>query len=264
MNGNPARTPLGPVVYPDSDGKPLADNSLQLEWIVYLYTNLRAQFVNSPNVFVGSDLLWYPIKGQDNTKNAPDALVVFDRPQGYRGSYKQWEENDVPITVAFEVLSPSNTKPEMANKRAFYEDHGVEEYYVINPETNRVEIYVRRRTVFRRERKVEAFVSPRLGIRFKGMETALVVLKPNGEEFLEPEQVLARYPQLQSQLEEEHQLRLLAEQRATNAEQRATNAEQQLQRLRRLNDLGRKARLQQITPTELVELERLEQEEFGE
>jgi len=41
-----------------------------------------------------------------------------------------WRAHD----VVFEVLSPSNTQQEMADKRAFYEEHGVEEYYVYDPD----------------------------------------------------------------------------------------------------------------------------------
>src|SRR5204862_1645057 len=36
--------------------------------------------------------------------------------------------------VVFEVLSPNNTGPEMARKRAFYERYGVEEYYEYDPD----------------------------------------------------------------------------------------------------------------------------------
>lgn len=34
------------IVYPESDGKPMADNTLQLEYIVYLYDNLCALFAD--------------------------------------------------------------------------------------------------------------------------------------------------------------------------------------------------------------------------
>ena len=80
------------IEYPDSDGLPMADNTLQYEWIVTIKGGLDAIFVDDPNVFVAGDLLWYPVKGDTKIRRAPDAMVAFGRPKGYRGSYKQWEE----------------------------------------------------------------------------------------------------------------------------------------------------------------------------
>ena len=46
-------------LYPDSDGKPMADNTLQYRWIVRLVTNLKPLF-RGQTVFVAGDLFWYP------------------------------------------------------------------------------------------------------------------------------------------------------------------------------------------------------------
>lgn len=48
-----------PDLYPESDGKPMADNTLQYHWIVRLVTNLKHLF-QGKTVFVAGDLLWYP------------------------------------------------------------------------------------------------------------------------------------------------------------------------------------------------------------
>lgn len=48
-------------LYPGSDGKPIADNTKQLRWIVTIYTGLAGMFRDDPNVFVAADLLWYPV-----------------------------------------------------------------------------------------------------------------------------------------------------------------------------------------------------------
>src|SRR4051794_10071276 len=113
MHTNATLTAGGTVHYPDSDGKPMADNTRQLRWIVTLFGNLAALYRDRDDVFVAADLLWYPVEGQPGMRAAPDVLVVFDRPRGDRGSYKQWEEDHVPVTVAFEILSPGNTVLEM-------------------------------------------------------------------------------------------------------------------------------------------------------
>jgi Uma2 family endonuclease len=234
MNINAAPQPP-PVLYPDSDGQPLVDNTRQLRWITTLYGNLAALFDGRPDVFVAADLLWYPVEGQPEVRAAPDVLVVFGRPKGDRGSYRQWEEDGVPITVAFEVLSPSNTVTEMDDKHAFYEEHGVEEYYLYDPDRNRLLAYVRRGDVLRRVRPVQGHASPRLGIRFDVSGNELAVYRPDGQRFL-------TFPELEA-------ARQQAEQRAGQAEQRAA----------RLAELSRKARRGQASAEELQELDRLEE-----
>ena len=53
--------------------------------------------------------------------------MAFGRPKGKRGSYRQWEEAGVPLTVVFEILPPGNTVTEMDRKYIFYEEYGVED-----------------------------------------------------------------------------------------------------------------------------------------
>jgi Uma2 family endonuclease len=180
-----------PILYPDSDGKPLAENTKQFRWIVVLFGNLAALFRDRGDVFVAADLSWYAVEGRPEERLAPAVLVVFGRPKADRGSYKQWEEANVPVTVVFEVLSPSNTVIEMSNKHLFYEEHGVAEYYVYDPDSNGLMAFVRQGEMLRRVRPVEAYVSPRLGIRFDLSGEELVVYAPDGERFLTFEELAA-------------------------------------------------------------------------
>jgi Uma2 family endonuclease len=217
------------IVYPDSDGKPMADNTKQARWIFVLFGNLSALFLDRADVFVAADLLWYPVEGQPEARTAPDVLVVFGRPKGDRGSYKQWEEADIPLTAVFEILSSGNTYLEIDDKLAFYEKHGVEEYYLYDPDSNRLYGYTRRSDVLRRVRPVDGFVSPRLRIRFDLSGPELVVRRPDGQPFLTFEDLEAA---------------------RDDAERRAA----------RLAELSRKARRGQATPEELQELDRLEEQ----
>ena len=234
MNVN-AALPPSPIVYLECDGQPLIDNTRQLRWITTLYGNLAALFDERPDVFVAADLLWYAVEGQPEVRTAPDVLVVFGRPKGDRSSYRQWEEGNVPLTVAFEVLSPGNTVMEMDDKHAFYEEHGVEEYYLYDPDHNRLTAFVRRGDVLRRVRPVQDYASPRLGVRFDVSGDDLVVYRPDGTRFL-------TFPELAA-------ARQQAEQRAEHAERRAA----------RLAELSRKARRGQASAEELQELDRLEE-----
>jgi hypothetical protein len=215
------------IVYPESDGKPMADNTLQWEWMVRIVGELREQYAGQ-QVFVAGDLFWYPVEGDPRTVVAPDGLVAFGRAPGYRGSYKQWEEGNVAPQVVFEVMSPNNTVPEMDAKLDFYERHGVEEYYYIDPYENEMEAYVRRGNRLRSVRWDKGFVSPRLGIRFEKRGEELVVIGPDGRVFQDREE---RVQEIQEELrktamafEEEH-ARAIEESNRADAEAERANTE---------------------------------------
>ena len=91
------------LLYPDSDGKPMADNTLQFRWIVTIHTNIDGMYRDDPDVFVAGDLLWYAVQGQLSASVAPDVMVVFGRHKGERGSYRQWREGGIAPQVAFTV-----------------------------------------------------------------------------------------------------------------------------------------------------------------
>ncbi|MEB3886397.1 hypothetical protein LKE08_23470 [Lyngbya sp. CCY1209] len=88
------------ILYPDSDGKPMSDNTVQFRWIMTIYHNLAWLFANDRNVFVAGDLLWYPVEGDNRTRQAPDVMVVFGVEKGDRGSYQQWKEKATVATGA--------------------------------------------------------------------------------------------------------------------------------------------------------------------
>ena len=137
--------PQSPVQYPDDDGQPMSDNTLQFKWIVLIKEGLETLFRHDPNVFVAGDLLWYPEEGKPKVRQAPDVMVVIGRPKGERGSYKQWEEAGIAPQVVFEVLSPGNRFKEMLRKFQFYEKHGVEEYYIYDPDNGDLQGWSRAR-----------------------------------------------------------------------------------------------------------------------
>ncbi|MBI2376174.1 MAG: Uma2 family endonuclease [Deltaproteobacteria bacterium] len=171
--------PRRSVVYPDSDGMPMADNTLQFEWIVTIKENLDVRLPD----FVAGDLLWYPVEGDPKLRAAPDVLVALGRPKGYRGSYRQWEEGNVPPTVVFEVLSPGNTFPEMVKKLQFYDRHGAEEFYIFDPDRLTLAGYVRRGAALVPVDQLAGFVSPRLGIRFELRDDGLEIFDREGARF---------------------------------------------------------------------------------
>ncbi|NEQ36919.1 MAG: Uma2 family endonuclease [Okeania sp. SIO3I5] len=217
------------IIYPDSDGQPMADNTKQFRWIVTIKENLEILFAQVPDVFVAGDLLWYPVEGNNKTRIAPDAMVVFGRPKGDRGSYKQWEEENIAPQVVFEILSPGNTPKEMRKKLQSYDDYGVEEYYVYDPDrinlTGSIRVGERLRTI----EEVDGWVSPRLGIRFQVTPETLEIYRPDGEKFL-------TFMELDQAREQERQR---ADQEQQRADQERQRADQERQRADRLADLLR-------------------------
>lgn len=171
------------VFYPESDGKPMADNTKQFHWIVVIEQNLEWLFAEEPTVFVAGDLLWYPIEGNNKVCTAPDAMVVFNRPKGNRGSYQQWKENNIPPQVVFEVLSPSNTRREMERKLLFYDRYGVEKYYIYDPDRIELSGWLRSELGLDSIEEIKGWISPRLGIRFN-LGEELELYRPDGGRFI--------------------------------------------------------------------------------
>ena len=175
---------LTTINYPESDGKPMADNTKQFHWITVIKQNLDWFFAQDPQVFIAGDLFWYPVEGRPNIVTAPDVLVVFGRSKGDRGSYKQWEENNIAPQVVFEILSPSNSKTEMEKKLIFYDRYGVEEYYIYDPDYQQLEGWLRGdNNSLENIPTIFNWVSPRLGIRFEQSEQELKLYRPDGTPF---------------------------------------------------------------------------------
>ncbi|NER93241.1 MAG: Uma2 family endonuclease [Symploca sp. SIO1B1] len=226
------------IIYPNSDGQPIADNTIQFRWITVIYYNLAWLFASDNQVFVAGDLLWYPVKDNNKLRQAPDVMVVFGVPKGDRGSYQQWQESNIVPQVVFEILSPGNTKKEMNRKLLFYDRYGVEEYYLYDPYKNVLSGWLRNESWLDAIDEMNGWVSPRLGIRFEVSSDSLVLYRPDQQPF-------ADYIEVQQQLEAMGKRATEAENRATEAENRATVAEEELeqerQRAKRLEELLREA-----------------------
>ncbi|WP_204101972.1 MULTISPECIES: Uma2 family endonuclease, partial [Spirulina sp. CCY15215] len=110
------------------------------------------------------------IEQEEPQRQAPDVMVVLGRPKGDRGSYLQWEEDNVAPQVAFEILSPGNRKKDMETKFKFYQEHGIEEYYLYNPKKNRLQGWLRKGKKLEAISVMENWRSPLLGVRFSTSE----------------------------------------------------------------------------------------------
>jgi Uma2 family endonuclease len=218
------------IDYPDSDGNPMSDNTEQYRWIVIIKENLEIMYADNPNVFVAGDLAWYPVR-YTQQRMAPDVMVVFGRPKGRRGSYKQWEEDNIAPQVAFEILSPSNKDrrgiDSLDEKFAFYKTYGIQEYYIYDPDDFVLQGWEYAEERFVRIEMQPQWVSPLLQVRFEwqvGKE--LVLYRPNGQRFLSSVELEQRALTAEQRAVTAEQRVVTAEQRVVTAEQRVVTAEQ--------------------------------------
>lgn len=224
MVAQPQTTTQKEIIYPDSDGQPMADNTVQFSWIMIIYHNLSWLFADNSEVFVAGDLLWYPVEGENKTRQAPDAMVVFGVEKGDRVSYQQWKEKGIAPQVVFEIRSPGNRQKELDRKLRFYDCYGVEEYYLYDPDKNDLSGWLRIQENLEVIEEVETWVSPRLQIRFELSEDTLQLYRPDGEQFTSTLEVERR-------LQKERQ----------RAQEVKTELEQERQRAERLEKLLREA-----------------------
>jgi hypothetical protein len=140
--------------------------------------------------------------------------VAFGRPKGDRGSYRQWVEGGMAPQVTFEVVSPRNTAAEMANKLAFYQRYGVEEYYVYDPDRGQLRGYLRQGERLNEIPVMHGHVSPRLGVRFELVDGELHLYGPDGQRF-------PTYVEVTAERDRERQRREQAEKLAEQERQRA-------------------------------------------
>lgn len=229
------------ITYPDSDGKRMADNTLQFEWIVTIKEGLELFFRDRPDIFVAGDLLWYPVEGDNKTRMAPDAMVAFGRPKGYRGSYRQWEEGGIAPQVVFEVLSPGNRTLEMRNKRAWYARYGVREYYEFDPYKGKISGWQYHQGESFPIEGILGWTSPLLNITFEMDGLDLILTAPDGARLLS-------YLELAD--ERDH-----AQDRAVFAEARAERERLEREKAEREADRERKAREEAEARTAIMEAE---------
>jgi Uma2 family endonuclease len=234
--------PKDPIIYPESDGQPIADNTEQFQWIVTLQGGIDALFKDDPNVFVAGDLLWYPIEGNNQLRIAPDVMVAFGPPKGDRGSYLQWQEDNIPPQVVFEILSQNSTLPEMTKKHEFYQHYGVEEYYIYDPDKIELEGWIRTENQLTRIEPMIGWISPRLGVRFEMPESGLEVYSPDGRKF-------CTYVELYNEVERARERAQQAIERTQQARERAQQAiERAPHESERANRLAEKLRELGIDP----------------
>lgn len=123
------------VIYPSSDGEPLAETQQHAAAIINTFGLLRLHLQNSfqdQQAVVFADQFLYYIEGNPKARVAPDVMVVFDITQKLYDSYKIWEGKQTPAII-IEVTSAGTKDTDFSFKKMLYEQLGVKEYWLFDP-----------------------------------------------------------------------------------------------------------------------------------
>ena len=126
--------PHDDILYPCSDGQPMAETDLHAASMVYVASALRWWFEKHgrENVYVGSNNFLYYERGNPGAVVAPDVYVVVGAPAHLRDTYLLWNEPKGPDFV-LEVTSKSTRDTDEQRKREVYASLGVSEYFLYDP-----------------------------------------------------------------------------------------------------------------------------------
>ena len=120
-------------LYPESDGKPMADTDLHLYWIKRVQDMLETYFSQNPEVYISGNIMMYDVEGPMRTAVSPDILVAFGLGQKFRRTYKVWEEGKPPDFV-MEFSSKRTYQNDLDEKMALYARMNIPDYFLYDPD----------------------------------------------------------------------------------------------------------------------------------
>ncbi len=121
------------IVYPDSDGEPMAESDPARDYLLYSVEALDLYFQNRDDVYVSGNIFVYYKQGIPSAVISPDVLVVFGVEKKKRQSYKVWEEGGKVPDFVLEVTSSSTQENDEIDKPLKYAQLGVAEYFQYDP-----------------------------------------------------------------------------------------------------------------------------------
>jgi Uma2 family endonuclease len=119
------------VDYPETDGKPMAESDLHIEWLITIVQRLKRFFAGG-RVYVAGNLLIYYQEGDPTKSVAPDTFVVKNCKPGGRKTFKIWKERRKPNFV-METTSDSTRREDSGKKKRIYAHLEVADYFLYDP-----------------------------------------------------------------------------------------------------------------------------------
>ncbi len=136
-----APTDSADIIYPESDGKPMAETDLHIDEIIRMRHILKAYFAEKPNVYVSGNIMMYYKEGFPKESVSPDILVTFGIGKKRRRTYKVWEEGKPPDFV-MEFSSKGTYRDDLNKKVDLYAKIGVSEYFLYDAERRYLPSYL--------------------------------------------------------------------------------------------------------------------------
>ena len=116
-------------LYPESDGKPMAETERHFREILKNFSRLENHFEPIPDVYVLGDMLMYYEEGNPQKSIAPDIFVSFGVGRKERRIYKIWDEGKPPDFV-LEFSSKNTYRKDLTEKKQLYAEIGITEYFL--------------------------------------------------------------------------------------------------------------------------------------
>ena len=121
--------------FPDSDGQPMGETGFHVATILHLIGVLQTFFRKRTDVLVDGNQFMYWEADDPSQVAAPDVYVIFGVSPEPRRTIKTWVEGKAP-DVVFEITSRKTKSEDIRFKRALYEELGVKEYFLFDPEND--------------------------------------------------------------------------------------------------------------------------------
>ncbi len=116
-------------LYPESDGKPMAETDMRAVAIIDLRQRFDGFFADNPDTYVSGTIMMYDVEGPGRTAVSPDILVSFGIGKKLRRTYKVWEEGKPPDFV-MEFSSKGTFQNDLGHKKVHYASMGIQEYFL--------------------------------------------------------------------------------------------------------------------------------------
>ncbi len=121
--------------FPESDGQPMGETGIHVKVILHVLAVLLAFFRKRNDILVGANQFMYWDADDPSQVAAPDVYVIFGVSPEPRRTIKTWIEGKAP-DVVFEITSRKTKAEDLGTKRALYEELGVREYFLFDPEND--------------------------------------------------------------------------------------------------------------------------------
>jgi Uma2 family endonuclease len=220
------------VIYPESDGKPMAEDELHRTEMTNSIGSLQVWYRDRNDVRVAGNDFVYWEEGNPKARISPDCYVVFGVEKKVRRNFKAWEEGGRLPSVIFEFTSKKTRHEDVKKKLPLYEQVlKVAEYFQFDPTGD----YLKPRLQGFRLREGVYEPIPLLGDRMVSEQLGLeLVMQGERLRFRDPvkgEWLLTLIESEQARAAEA-EAREFAERRAEAEAQARAEAEAELKRLR--------------------------------